>query len=697
LKFADTRKFKLRALLVLGALLVSYGCFRVYPEAFELWNSQIVDRLILLRPKMPAPSLPSNPSPVFVDGNAYYSRSDHARVIRNLSSMKVAAQVIDFIFNGRVDRNEDAVLADAAAQAGNVYLGMAFKSLPGKLPSTENPFLPEEIDYMEATKWPVAINGNSGSFYWGFSPYINYPELSSASRGLGFINIIRDPDDILRRVPLLVRYGDAFYPSLPFRMVCDFLGVTPERIVVYPGSCILLKGVKINGSPSSRQVTIPIDRKGNLILDLGAVDTRAKHYSYKQVFQASEQPLEMEQLRKELAGKIVILSETVEKPFKIRSSSDKHLFPLATVHAAVIQMILSESFLKSMPKPAMVSIELVLFISLFLLSLRFSSAAFSAGAVLVAGIYAAAGAFIFFSSDLMLQFARSFFILLCTPAFLLVGMGIEKAALISENEKARRIAEHELDIGREIQSGFFPTKLPEVPGWDLGVSFQAARRVAGDFYDVFTLGEDRKVGIVVADVCDKGLGAALFMALLRSFVRVLSGQAVGENHLSGSANPALILQKAVQSINNYISITHEKMGMFSTLFYCVLQPDTGRFHYVNCGHEPPLIIGKGGVKRRLAPTGPVIGLYPDSGHQVHDAVLEYGDTLFVFTDGITDAWDRAGQIFTKQRLEELLVRPFSSAKELIDRVRTGVEDHIEGADQFDDITIVALHRTNHLR
>jgi len=314
------------------------------------------------------------------------------------------------------------------------------------------------------------------------------------------------------------------------------------------------------------------------------------------------------------------------------------------------------------------------------------------GALLTAGIYVFVGIVFFTTNGLIFSFSRSLFLFFCTLFFLLVGIGIEKALLFAETERARRLAEHELEIGREIQGGFFPTTLPEVAGWDLNIHFQAARHVAGDFYDVFTLGPEKKLGFVIADVCGKGVGAALFMALFRSFIRLLSGQAESENHIDGAGDTAAILKKTIGSINNYISITHDTAGMFATIFYCIIDPETGEFHYINGGHEPPVIIGQRKIKARLNPTGPAVGTFPNLKYTVETAKLEPGDTLLVYTDGIPDAQDKSGEFFTKLRLEKILNHPFNSANELIDRINARINDHINGADQFDDITIAALQR-----
>jgi hypothetical protein len=168
---------------------------------------------------------------------------------------------------------------------------------------------------------------------------------------------------------------------------------------------------------------------------------------------------------------------------------------------------------------------------IFFFSMRFSSPTMSLGAFALAGLYVCLAVMIFFYAGTILQFVRPLMLLFSALVWLLIGLGIEKAVLFAKSERARKIAERDLEIGREIQSGFFPTLVPEAEGSELATHFQAARHVAGDFYDVFTLGQDNKIGIVIADVCDKGVGAALFMALFRSFIRVLSGSANSNGHL----------------------------------------------------------------------------------------------------------------------------------------------------------------------
>jgi serine phosphatase RsbU (regulator of sigma subunit) len=268
---------------------------------------------------------------------------------------------------------------------------------------------------------------------------------------------------------------------------------------------------------------------------------------------------------------------------------------------------------------------------------------------------------------------------------------------------------NELEKGREMQTNFLPTQLVHKPGWELAAFFKPARQVAGDFYDVFDL-PDGGVGIVIADVCDKGVGAALFMALFRSLIRIFSGQTTLEGLAclyndesiskeesiagDGLTQPEhLIALKAIQFTNKYIAKNHGDLAMFATMFFGVLDPQTGILTYINGGHEPLLIINKsGGVKKRLNPTGPAVGIDSESKFDIQEIQLEAGEILMGFTDGIIEARSDEDKFFTLDQLLNLIEEATPSAAELLNRISDEVKSHTGDADQFDDITLIAIRR-----
>jgi serine phosphatase RsbU (regulator of sigma subunit) len=289
-----------------------------------------------------------------------------------------------------------------------------------------------------------------------------------------------------------------------------------------------------------------------------------------------------------------------------------------------------------------------------------------------------------------------------------VEASLEKKRLRDRERVHARSLERELEIGREIQSGFFPEPLPVVDGWEVAAQFHAARQVAGDFYDAFLIGGTGKIGIVVADVCDKGVGAALFMALFRTLIRAIAdrfadspaGREVANAFApdplvisdSGVTASALCLRYAVTATNDYIARVHARANMFATLFFAIIDPESGLVQYINGGHEPPLVLRDGRVDMQLEPTGPALGLMPDVTFNVRHTMLRRGDTLVAFTDGATDQRGADGSLFGDERVAALCTGGGWSAEELLGRVHAGVRAHAAGAEQSDDIAMLAVRR-----
>lgn len=272
-----------------------------------------------------------------------------------------------------------------------------------------------------------------------------------------------------------------------------------------------------------------------------------------------------------------------------------------------------------------------------------------------------------------------------------VGATLEKKRLRDKERLWAKSMERELEIGRTIQRSFLPEELPQPAGWEIAARFEPARQVAGDFYDAFTLGGGSRVGLVLADVCDKGVGAALFMALFRSLVRAFSERAYATPATEAGVDSARLLS-TILSTNDYIAKTHGRANMFATLFAAVLDPADGTLTWVNAGHEAPFILGAGGVSACLAPTGPALGMMPDMKFEARTAVLGPEETLFAFTDGVTEARDTAGRLFSPERLLAFVAEAAPSAAALLERVGTEVAAHAAGADRSDDITMLAARR-----
>lgn len=255
--------------------------------------------------------------------------------------------------------------------------------------------------------------------------------------------------------------------------------------------------------------------------------------------------------------------------------------------------------------------------------------------------------------------------------------------MLLERQKELLIYEHDLQIGQQIQTNFLPSELPQPSGWEIAAGFRPARKVAGDFYDAFYVEDRTKVCLIIADVCDKGVGAALFMALSRSLIRAFAG--LNKNNTTNVKDP-------IEQTNEYILQNHNNSNMFVTLFYGVLDLASGQLAYVNCGHNPPVVIGTTGVKTHLRPTAPAVGIFPGVEWKVQSVDLEPGDVLFAFTDGVTEAHAPDGSFFTEERLLQLLEQPTASAVSLLDRISESLNAYMGTATQFDDITMLAARR-----
>ena len=263
----------------------------------------------------------------------------------------------------------------------------------------------------------------------------------------------------------------------------------------------------------------------------------------------------------------------------------------------------------------------------------------------------------------------------------------------------------ELENCHQIQKSFLPRTLPRLPDWQFENFFSPAKRVAGDFYDAFKM-PGGNIGIVIGDVCDKGAGAALYMALYRSLIRIFSGQAqlgrtpldkksrtVGGKSDSASARyyDAVEAMRAVALTNDYIAKNNE-MSMFATFFFGVLDHRKGSLIYISGGHEPVFVIDQNGIKDRLMKTGPAVGCIPEAKFEYREYQLEPGDMLFSYTDGVVDACSKGGERYTHKRLIEVLSHSVADVTELIKNVESSLFAYVGNQPLEDDITILALQR-----
>jgi serine phosphatase RsbU (regulator of sigma subunit)/CHASE2 domain-containing sensor protein len=609
--------------------------------------------------------------------------------------MNVSSLLYDFIFAAPSNENQDQALIDAVKHAGNVCLGMAFELGKAKN-APHNDYQGERNDfYLNKIRWQIEISGDHSRLCAGFNPLTTFYALASASRGLGFLSLKPDEDGVFRRMPLLVRYKNGYYPSLTLKAICEYLRVDPGQILVEPGRAITLKNARQPGSSIPKNIVIPVDRNCNMRINFIGSWERMKHYNFVDVYHSSNDQKEMDLWKEEMAGKIVLVSEVSTGSSDVGPVPTDRNFPLSGVHANGIHTILTGKFLRELTIQQMILVELLLMAVILLLALRLHAVPFAFGTVAVAGGYICVAILLFLYANTILNLIRPVLMITFALISIQVVSAIENARSYAAAEKAREIAERDLEIGRQIQSGFFPDVLPEFAGWEIAAHFKPARQVAGDFYDAFPLMNGAQMAVVIADVCDKGVGAALFMALIRSLIRAFAIQSFSGQDSKGESYDRVVnhaIRKTITQTNNYIATTHSAANMFATIFLGVVEPNEGWLTYINCGHEPPLLVDANADVQTLTPTGPALGMFPDLDFAAKKIQLEPGAILFGYTDGVVDAQNLNGEFFTKDRLLSLLNRNIDSARVLVDHVRKEIEHHTSATEQFDDVTMIAVQR-----
>jgi len=258
-----------------------------------------------------------------------------------------------------------------------------------------------------------------------------------------------------------------------------------------------------------------------------------------------------------------------------------------------------------------------------------------------------------------------------------IELGRKRRQQVHLEAQSRQVSEkleQELADAEEIQRALLPKELPRIQGVDIAVAWQPVRAVGGDYFDVLKFGDDH-TGVCIADVAGKGMPAALLMSNVQAVVKLFASETLAPGELCARVN-SVVCENIVP--NRFISC-----------FYALLDMQARKISYANAGHYPPMLV-RGGRCLRLTQGGPVLGVFPDQSYPQHEIDVRSGDCLVLFTDGVTEARNTAGDEFGEDRLQELLVNGQTlSAAGLREKIMSAVTEFGEG-NFDDDVTLMVL-------
>jgi phosphoserine phosphatase RsbU/P len=283
-------------------------------------------------------------------------------------------------------------------------------------------------------------------------------------------------------------------------------------------------------------------------------------------------------------------------------------------------------------------------------------------------------------------------------ADLAASRAAQESELTAEVRKA-----WELEMAAGVQRSFLPRHFPKIRGAEVAATMHAASDVGGDFYDVIPLTGER-VGLLVGDVAGKGFPAALYMGLARTLLRThsLSGRPRYLSEAIESANVRQLMRSgssgalaalgAVRQTNDYFVANHSADSMFFTLFYCVYEPASRRLVYVNAGHNAGLLYNaRTGSRAWIRASDVAVGILADRAYEPQECRLEPGDRLVLYSDGVTEAFSSAREMFEEERLQEVVAaHGQESAGQIVAAIVEAVREHAGAEPQSDDITVLVL-------
>jgi len=621
-----------------------------------------------------------------------WSRARVAQLVDKIAAGKPSVLGVDIIFAepdrlspGRLVDSDPEIPADVAGELARLpshesALADAFRSVPTVLAVGVSDETPQATPAPMRVTMILESGANPRPFLFAHPELIrSLPEIASAERGQGSIDSETDRDGITRRVPLFVVGEGHLIPNLALEMLRVASGAGALGIVTGKEG---VEGATLGGN------FLPTDRRGR-IYPYFTPSYEARYISAADLLDGSYDPARLKGAAVLLGSSALGLTDQDQTP--------RGLMPGIEVWAQTLESMLTGNLLRRPAYLDLIEIAIVLIAGLVIIFVLPYSNPRTAATEFLAVV-----AILLFSALASFKFAK----LLLDGVYPVLSSVLVFGAMLSENlrvaEAGRRrlVAElqheremearldGELNAARSIQIGLLPRHFPGPPEHrdvEVFASIEPARMVGGDLYDFVLLDADH-LSFAIADVSGKGVPAALFMAMTKEVLH------------TATLRYRKALGRVFSEANAKISAASEELGsgganmMFVTVFAGILDLRSGALVYVNAGHDAPFMM-RAGAKPEPLPLagGPPLGTVDDFQYSIEERQLARGEMLLAYTDGVTEAQDTSKALYSGARLGRLLVSaPTTSAKAVVDFVRDDLRRFAAGAEQADDITMLAV-------
>jgi adenylate cyclase len=622
-----------------------------------------------------------------------WSRARVAQLVDKIASGKPSVLGVDIIFAepdrlspGRLADSDPEIPADLAGELSRLpshesSLAAALREVPTVLAVGVS----NQAAHAAAAPMRVTMILESGAnprpFLFTHPDMLrSLPEIAAAERGQGSIESETDRDGITRRVPLFIVAQGNLVPNLALEML---------RVASGAGALGIVTGKEGVEGARLGAMFLPTDRRGR-IYPYFTPSYDARYISAADLLDGSYDPAR-------LRGGAVLLGSSA------LGLTDQDQTPLGQmpgieVWAQTLESMLTGNLLRRPASMNLVEIAIVLVAGLVIIfALPYESPRIAGTALLslVAILFVSALASFKFSKLLLDGIYPALSSMLVFGVMLSENLRVAEAGrrrlaaeLQHEREMEARL-DGELNAARAIQLGLLPRHFPGPPDRsdvEVFASIEPARMVGGDLYD-FVLLDPEHLSFAIADVSGKGVPAALFMAMTKEVLH------------TATLRYRSALDRVFNEANDKISAASEELGaggtnmMFVTVFAGILDLTSGMLVYVNAGHDSPFVMRAGSEPESLPLAGgPPLGTVDDFQYSIEQRQLAPGEMVLAYTDGVTEAQDNNQTLYSAARLKQLLASaPTTGAKAVIDFVRDDVRRFASGAEQADDITLLAVH------